>query len=68
MKPGISADLHLANKNQYPERYNAFTDIFDQCLDSNRISSLRCRKLDIKIPHEVNIRLLTWNQMFCSCR
>jgi exonuclease SbcD len=33
MKLGISADLHLANKNQYPERYNAFTDILDQCLD-----------------------------------
>lgn len=33
MKIGISADIHLTSKEDHIERYNAFVDILDQCLD-----------------------------------
>ncbi len=31
MKIGITADVHLTTMNQNPERFNAFTNIVDQC-------------------------------------
>jgi len=33
MKIGITADVHMKAEHECPERYNAFTNILDQCCD-----------------------------------
>jgi DNA repair exonuclease SbcCD nuclease subunit len=35
MKIAITADIHLKNKEKYPERYNALKNILDQLIESN---------------------------------
>ncbi len=39
MKIAFTADLHLRNKEEYPERFNALEDIFKQLIE-NRIGNL----------------------------
>ena len=33
MKIGMTADIHIRARKEYPERYNALIDIFNQCSD-----------------------------------